>query len=42
MAKMSLGTGLSSLIPNKLNKQNLSLERKSFSVANEIAKNFRF
>lgn len=30
--------GLSSLIPNKLNKQNLLIERKSFSGANEIAK----
>lgn len=38
MAKTSLGMGLSSLIPNKLNKQNLPTERNSFSSANEIAK----
>lgn len=38
MAKTSLGMGLSSLIPNKLNKQNTFLKRKSFSGANEIAK----
>lgn len=30
--------GLSSLIPNKLNKQNLPIKRNSFSSANEIAK----
>ena len=35
MAKTSLGTGLSSLIPNKLNKKtNAPLEKKSFAVSN--------
>jgi len=34
MAKTSLGTGLSSLIPNKLNKENTPLQKKSFAVSN--------
>ena len=34
MAKTSLGTGLSSLIPNKLNKKNTPLQKKSFAVSN--------
>jgi len=36
MAKTSLGTGLSSLIPNKLNKDkeaNISIQKKSFTVS---------
>ncbi len=39
MKKTSLGTGLSSLIPNKLNKENsIPLEKKKFSSSNEIIK----
>ena len=34
MVKTSLGTGLSSLIPNKLNKENIPLQKKSFAVSN--------
>ncbi|MCK4592140.1 ParB/RepB/Spo0J family partition protein [Candidatus Parcubacteria bacterium] len=39
MKKTSLGTGLSSLIPNKLNKENNTpLEKKKFSSSNEVVK----
>ena len=39
MKKTSLGTGLSSLIPNKLNKENNApLEKKKFSSSDEIIK----
>ena len=39
MKKTSLGTGLSSLIPNKLNKENNApLEKKKFSSSNEVVK----
>ena len=39
MKKTSLGTGLSSLIPNKLNKENnVPLEKKKFSSSNEVVK----
>ena len=39
MKKTSLGTGLSSLIPNKLNKENNTpLEKKSFANSDEVIK----
>ena len=39
MKKTSLGTGLSSLIPNKLNKENNApLEKKKFSSSDEVIK----
>jgi ParB family chromosome partitioning protein len=41
MAKTSLGTGLSSLIPNKLNKNkeiNTPLQKKSFTSSDEVVK----